>query len=187
MGRMARGYIGAGSNVGDRIGHLREGLRALSGRGILVRRVSSVWETEPLDGAGPGWFLNLVAEIEYEGPPAGLLERLQAIEREAGRVRDGVNRPRELDLDVLWLEAGPVSEPGLTVPHPRMWERGFVLAPLAELDPDLRRPDDGATIHDAARGARGRIRKVGPLDIGPAEGAGGGGRGPSGGGAATSV
>jgi len=164
MGGMRRAYLGIGSNVGDRERHVRDGLRRLRERGIDVRRVSSAWETEPLDGAGPGWFLNLVAEVGFPGSPPELLDALQEVERAAGRTRERPNEPRELDLDVLWIEGLEWRDDRLCVPHPRMWVRAFVLAPLAEVDPGLRRPSDGRTVRDLLGEAEGRVRCLGAFE-----------------------
>jgi 2-amino-4-hydroxy-6-hydroxymethyldihydropteridine diphosphokinase len=130
------GYVGLGSNVGDREGHLRAGLCAMSVGGVSPVAVSSLWETEPVDGAGPGWFLNLVARVTTDLAPEEILDVLLAAERDRGRERRRPNAPRELDLDLLMLGEERRSTPRLTLPHPRMWSRRFVLAPLAELAPE---------------------------------------------------
>ncbi len=166
MPAMGRGYVGIGSNVGDREGHVRTALDRLETRGVRIDAVSSVWETEPMESAGPGWFLNLVARVTFEGDPPSVLARLLDVEREAGRRRVRPNAPRELDLDLLWIDGLAWDGPGLVVPHPRMWRRAFVLAPLAELDPDLRDPDTGRTARESLADADGGIRRVGPLDRG---------------------
>ena len=144
--RRVTGYIGAGSNVGDREAHLAAGLLGLEGVGIRLGRVSSLWETEPVGTAGPGWFLNLCASIETDLPPLGVLGALLRLEAAAGRVRTGVQEARVLDLDLLVLDRLSLETPALTLPHPRMWERRFVLAPLAEIAPALRNPRTGRTV-----------------------------------------
>jgi len=136
MRRMV-GYVGLGSNVGDREEHLREGLCAMARGGVSPVAVSSLWETEPVDGAGPGWFLNMVARVATDRPPEEILEVLLAAELGRGRKRRRPNAPRELDLDLLLLGEAKRSTPSLTLPHPRMWSRRFVLAPLAELAPEF--------------------------------------------------
>lgn len=143
-----------GSNLGDRWANLRSGVRRLPGPGLEVAGLSSVWETAPVDGAGPDWFLNLVARIETVLEPRALLERLLGFERQAGRVRTRRNAPRVLDLDLLLLGTLECEEPGLTLPHPRLWDRRFVLAPLAELAPDLRNPRTGRTVVEEERALR---------------------------------
>ncbi len=100
--------------------------------------VSPVYETEPVGGpAGQAPFLNLVVELDTERSPRELLEVARRLEGDAGRVRTVHHGPRTLDVDVLLVDDLVVDEPDLTVPHPRMWERRFVLAPLADLAPEL--------------------------------------------------
>jgi 2-amino-4-hydroxy-6-hydroxymethyldihydropteridine diphosphokinase len=130
------GYVGLGSNVGDREENLRAGLLAMARGGVSPVAVSSLWETEPVNGAGPAWFLNMVARVDTERSPEEVLVVLLAAERERGRERRGVNDPRELDLDLLTLGDLRRSTPQLTLPHPRMGSRRFVLAPLAEIAPE---------------------------------------------------
>lgn len=145
---------------------MSEAVADLDRRGVRVRRVSSVWETEPVGTDAPEWFLNAVAEVETTRGPAEVLGILLAIEAEAGRVRGERNAPRELDLDLLWLGGLSVEEPGLSLPHPRMWDRRFVLAPLAELAPDLSDPRTGRTVADRLPRlpARPAARRLGALD-----------------------
>jgi 2-amino-4-hydroxy-6-hydroxymethyldihydropteridine diphosphokinase len=162
---MGRAYIGIGSNVGDREGQVRTAIVHLEDCGLEIERVSSVWETEPMESSGPGWFLNLVVRIRFDGDPPSLLERLLAVERAAGRHRLRPNAPRELDLDVLWIDGVSWNESDLVVPHPRMWGRAFVLAPFAELDPDLLDPTSGRTVREALLEADGAVRCVGSLDL----------------------
>jgi 2-amino-4-hydroxy-6-hydroxymethyldihydropteridine diphosphokinase len=132
------GYIGLGSSEGDRAGHLREGLAGLARGGVTVEAASSLWETEPVDGAGPGWFLNMAVRVRTDLSPEALLDLCLAVERARGRVRRGGRPgPRPLDLDLLVFEGVARATPRLTLPHPRMWERRFVLAPLAELAPEF--------------------------------------------------
>ena len=132
------GYIALGSNEGDRAGHLRDGLAKLARAGVEVDAVSSVWETEPVGDTGPGWFLNMAARVRTDRTPEELLDLCLAIERESGRVRGPEPRSRPLDIDLLLFEGVTRSTERLTLPHPRMWERHFVLAPLAELAPEVR-------------------------------------------------
>jgi 2-amino-4-hydroxy-6-hydroxymethyldihydropteridine diphosphokinase len=133
------GYVGLGSNLGDREEHLREGLIAIARAGVVPVAVSSLWETEPVDGAGPAWFLNMVARVATPLAPEAVLAVLLAAERGRGRKRGRPNAPRELDLDLLLLGGLRRSTPELTLPHPRLWSRRFVLAPLAELAPEFAR------------------------------------------------
>jgi 2-amino-4-hydroxy-6-hydroxymethyldihydropteridine diphosphokinase len=135
-----RAFVGLGSNLGDRRALLTEAVAGL-GRGGDVVGVSPLYETEPVGGpGGQGPFLNLVVELATADSPRRLLERCQALETAAGRVRQERWGPRTLDADVLYVEGETVDEADLTVPHPRLWERRFVLAPLADLAPDLVTP-----------------------------------------------
>jgi 2-amino-4-hydroxy-6-hydroxymethyldihydropteridine diphosphokinase len=152
------GYVGLGSNVGDREAHLRRALIAMDRAGIAPVAVSSVWETEPVDGAGPGWFLNMVARVTTELAPEAVLAAFQEIERAQGREPGTKNAPRELDLDLLTLGGLERRTAELTLPHPRMGSRRFVLAPLAELDPELAR---GLTTLDDPH----EVRKLGKLAL----------------------
>jgi len=160
-----RGYVALGSNLGDRQGALRAGLEGMRRRGLPPRLLSSVWETEPVDAPEPLWFLNMVAEVETGLPPRRVLELLLEVEREVGRVRTVRNAPRTLDLDLLLLGDLRLEEDGLILPHPRMWMRRFVLAPLAELAPDLRDPVGGTTVAGAlaALPPQPAARPLGPL------------------------
>ena len=125
-----RAYLGLGSNLGDRRAHLRQAVAGIPG----VVAVSPVYETEPVGGpAGQGPYLNLVVALETDRSPRELLDLAQGLEAGAGRVRTEHHGPRTLDVDVLLVGDLCVHEPDLVVPHPRMWERRFVLAPLADL------------------------------------------------------
>lgn len=130
-------FIGLGSNLGAREDHLRSALDELSqGGDIRVLRCSAFYETDPVGGPpGQNRYLNAVAELDTELAPRSLLERMQAIEARHGRVRTVPNAPRTLDLDLLLYRDHVLDEPGLIVPHPRMWQRQFVTQPLAELLP----------------------------------------------------
>ncbi len=129
-----RAFLGLGSNVGDRWSHLR---RAVAAVPDLVR-TSPVYETAPVGGpAGQGPFLNAVAELDTELSPRQLLGVCRQLEEAAGRARAERHGPRTLDVDVLLVGDLEVDEPDLVVPHPRIWQRPFVLVPLAQLAPDL--------------------------------------------------
>jgi 2-amino-4-hydroxy-6-hydroxymethyldihydropteridine diphosphokinase len=132
-----RAFIGLGSNLGDRRAHLRAAIEGLEAAGDVVA-VSPLYETAPVGGpAGQDDFLNVVVELRTADSPRALLERGQALEAAAQRERTDHWGPRTLDADVLWVEGEEVDEADLTVPHPRLWERRFVTAPLADLAPDL--------------------------------------------------
>ena len=142
---MTTAYVGLGANLGEREATLRRALELLGER-LEVTGVSSFRDTEPVGYADQPRFLNAAARVETELPPRELLDVLLAVERELGRVREGAPRfgPRTIDLDLLLHGDETIEEPGLTVPHPRLHERRFVLEPLVELDPDLVVPGRGA-------------------------------------------
>ena len=132
---MTRAFVGLGANLGDREATIRAALAALAKEdGIEVVAISTLRETEPV-GVGPQpLFLNGAAELETTLTACELLDRLLATEQRFGRVRvHGEHGPRTLDLDLLLYGGEEIDEPGLTVPHPRLHERAFVLEPLAEL------------------------------------------------------
>ena len=134
---MARAFIGLGSNLGDRRAYLKDAVEGMREHGDVFA-VSPLYETEPVGGpTGQGRYLNLVVELATPDTPRALLERCRALEEAAGRVRSERWGPRTLDADVLLVEGWEVDDPDLTVPHPRLWERRFVLQPLADLAPDL--------------------------------------------------
>ena len=132
------GYLGVGSNLGDRWARLRYGVGALADAGIEPLALSSVWESEPVGCDEPLWFLNMAVKFESSHQPLELLDALQQIERAAGRVRREVNAPRTLDLDLLVYGEIVLRDPRLRLPHPRMWQRRFVLEPLFEIESGLR-------------------------------------------------
>ena len=141
-----RAYIGLGGNLGDREATLRAAVDLLAVEpGIAVVAVSSFVETEPWGLADQPWFLNAVCAVETELGPRDLLALLLAVEQRLGRRRGDGPRfgPRSIDLDLLVHGELTVSEPGLVLPHPRLAERRFVLAPLAEIAPDLVVPGHG--------------------------------------------
>ncbi len=132
-------FIALGSNLGDRAQHIRDALRELAEAGdIRVLALSSLHETDPVGGPpGQPRYLNAAAELATDLEPHTLLQRMQAIEQRHGRERTIPNGPRTLDLDLLLYRDRVLDEPDLCVPHPRMWQREFVLKPLAEIcDPD---------------------------------------------------
>ena len=151
-----RAFIGLGSNLGDRRALLRravEGLRAGGRRGGRLAALRDRAGRRP-DGQGP--YLNLVVELSTSDTPRELLERCRALEEAAERVRTVRWGPRTLDADVLWVEGWQVDEEDLTVPHPRLWERRFVVQPLADLAPDL-------VTSEQLRAAGGKVVPVGSL------------------------
>jgi len=141
-----RAAIGLGSNLGDRAAHLEAGRRGIATLGDIVA-ASPVYETAPVGGPDQGPYLNAVVVLDTDLPARRLLEECLAIETAAGRERQERWGPRTLDLDLLLYGAETIDEPGLTVPHPRMGERRFVLAPLLDAWPDATLPD-GTPIAD---------------------------------------
>ncbi len=151
-----RAFIGLGSNLGDRRSFLRRAVDGLRAGGDVVA-VSPLYETAPVGGPeGQDPYLNLVVELSTSDPPRALLERCRALEAAAARVRTERWGPRTLDADVLWVEGWAVDEEDLTVPHPRLWERRFVVQPLADLAPDL-------VTSDQLSAAGGEVAAVGSL------------------------
>lgn len=130
-------YVALGANLGDAAQTLRDALDTLSNcPGIRLVAASSLYRTAPVDSSGPD-YVNAVAEIATTFTAPALLATLQAIENAAGRERPYRNAPRTLDLDLLLYGSARIDSPTLTVPHPRMGERAFVLVPLAEVAPTL--------------------------------------------------
>lgn len=157
---MTRVLLGMGSNLGDRRSRLREAVSALSG----VTAVSGVYETEPVGGPRQGAFLNIVvaleSDLEPEKLPREMLGVCQRLEAAAERTRDVRWGPRTLDVDILWIDGVRIDEPDLQIPHPRMFERRFVVSPLSEVAPDLVSEEQEAL-------AQGRVERLGPLGDDP--------------------
>lgn len=148
---MTEAWVGLGSNVGDREAHLRAALRGLASLGVLSL-VSPLYETEPVGFREQGPFLNAVAGLRTTLPPERFLARLQEIERAHGRVRTQRDGPRTLDLDLLFWGESVLALPGLSVPHPRLHLRRFVLAPLCDVAPGLLHPTLGRTARELLEG-----------------------------------
>jgi 2-amino-4-hydroxy-6-hydroxymethyldihydropteridine diphosphokinase len=144
------GYLGLGSNLGDRRGHLQDAVDALPGRGVDVLASSSVYETEPVgEVLDQPAFLNAAVAVRTELDPEAVLEASKAIERDLGRKAGGRRHaPRPIDIDLLLFGDAPYASERLRLPHGEVTSRRFVLVPLLELDPDLRTPD-GASLRDA--------------------------------------
>jgi 2-amino-4-hydroxy-6-hydroxymethyldihydropteridine diphosphokinase len=144
---MPRAWIGLGSNLGDRLGYIKKAL-ALIGRirETTVVAVSSLYDTAPVGREDQPRFLNAVAEVSTGLDPGGLLGELRAIEDRCGRIRRDIWGPRTLDLDLLVYEGVQISSDELTVPHPRLAERAFVLVPLAEIAPSVAVPGLGRDV-----------------------------------------
>lgn len=141
---MPRAVVGLGANLGDPPGQLREAIAAI-GRlpATTLAAVSSFYRSAPLGYVDQPDFINAAVAIDTALEPAALLAALRAIEAAAGRRRSFANAPRPLDLDLLLYGDREIDEPGLTVPHPRLHERAFALAPLVEIEPDAAIPGRG--------------------------------------------
>ncbi len=150
MARVA--YLALGTNLGDRVAHLREAIARLdAAEGVRVLRESRVYETEPVGVTDQPKFLNMVVEVELaeEVTPRDLLALAKRIEAEMGRKQGERWGPREIDIDILLVGEERISEPGLEIPHPQMWARAFVMVPLADLVPEMRTPS-GETVGEVA-------------------------------------
>ena len=151
-GAARRAFVALGSNVGDRIAHLRGAVDGFDG----VAAVSDVYETKPVGGPEQGPYLNMVVRLQTSASARQLLAECRARELEAGRVRVVHWGPRTLDADVLWIDGVRVEAPDLVVPHPRMYERDFVLVPLADVGADLLPEGYDPTVADG-------VVRLGPL------------------------
>ena len=136
-------YLSLGSNVGDRAINLKDAIAALTDSGVEVRKVSSIYETEPVDLLEQPWFLNCVVETQTKLAPLDLLQALRAVEARMGSKKLVSKGPRLIDLDILLYADETIDTPELQVPHPSMHLRRFVLVPLAEIAPHARHPRSG--------------------------------------------
>jgi 2-amino-4-hydroxy-6-hydroxymethyldihydropteridine diphosphokinase len=157
-----RAYLGLGSNLGDRRQYLRDAVASLRALGSRLV-VSPVYETAPVGGPEQGPYLNCVVCLDSELEPFALLALAHRLEAEAGRVRVVKDGPRTLDVDVLLVGDLQLDTPELTIPHPRMHERGFVLAPLEDLDPNAVPAEWRRHIAGAATLATD-VRRVGTIE-----------------------
>lgn len=146
---MTRAYLGLGSDRGDRARWLRRGMCELASAGLHLGVPSSIYLTEPVGDAALPWFLNCAVQIIQPPPPEELLELCLDVERRCGRLRVGGGlQSRSLDIDILLYDQQVIECPQLAIPHPRMHERRFVLAPLAEIAPTSRHPVLGSSVEE---------------------------------------
>jgi|SRR5271165_947055 len=159
---MATVYIALGSNVGNREENLREAVQRLRLAALFIKRVSSTYETEPVDYLDQDWFLNSVLVAETDLTPQELLARLREIELAMGSKKPFAKGPRLIDLDILLYGNETVGTPDLQVPHPRLLERLFVLVPLAEIAPTYRHPTWKVTVAELLKQSpdRSEVRKL---------------------------
>ncbi len=156
-------YLSLGSNIGGRADNLRAALEQLAAPDLRILRISPSYETEPVEYTPQPWFINLVAEAETELFPRQLLLRIARVERALGRVRTVPKGPRTIDIDILLYGRAIVHTAQLEIPHPRMAERRFVLAPLADLAPDLRHPVTRKSVREMLDAApKQAVRVVNP-------------------------
>jgi len=132
-------YLSLGSNLGDRAGNLRAAIEKLSGFGEIVA-VSSFYETEPVELTNQPWFVNCAVALETEQVPEAFLGELLALEQSMGRRRTQKKGPRTIDIDILLFGDAIIETAGLSIPHPAMHQRRFVLVPMAEIAPEQRHP-----------------------------------------------
>jgi len=132
-------YLSLGSNLGDRAGNLRAAIEKLSGFGKIVA-VSSFYETEPVELTNQPWFVNCAVALETEQVPEAFLGELLALEQSMGRRRTQKKGPRTIDIDILLFGDAIIETAGLSIPHPAMHQRRFVLVPMAEIAPEQRHP-----------------------------------------------
>jgi len=141
MPKIHTAFIAVGSNLGNKIENCKSGIRALTGVDLRVKARSRIYETEPVDFKDQDWFVNFVVKIETMLDPLGLLERIQSVQRDAGRISDAIRfGPRVLDLDIIFFDDIVLDLPQLVIPHPRMHKRRFVLRPLCDIDPGIMHP-----------------------------------------------
>ena len=138
---MHTAYISVGSNLGDKLENCQRGVASLISNGCRLVAQSGIYRTEPVDYLDQDWFVNYVVQIETQLEPRQLLRIIHTVQKEAGRISDKIRfGPRTLDLDIILYDALTIKNSDLTIPHPRMHKRRFVLQPLCDIDPTLIHP-----------------------------------------------
>lgn len=156
-------FLSLGSNLRDKRRNLKRALQLLENPSVRILRASSLYQTQPVGNADQPWFVNQAVEIETDLTPWVLLALLQTIEKKMGRTRTIMNGPRLIDLDILLAENTILDTPDLTIPHPRMAARNFILVPLSEIAPDALHPILGkrAAVLLAESCDRSAVQKIG--------------------------
>jgi 2-amino-4-hydroxy-6-hydroxymethyldihydropteridine diphosphokinase len=149
-------YLGLGSNLEDRVGNLKEAIRLIGERDVSILKRSSLYKTEPLDFTDQPYFYNCVLKTKSTLSPLELLEEIQAIEKKLGRQKLRDNGPRIIDIDILFAGDRVIRTESLTVPHPCLHMRNFVLRPLLEIAPSLLHPVLRKTIRRICREGEGK-------------------------------
>jgi 2-amino-4-hydroxy-6-hydroxymethyldihydropteridine diphosphokinase len=157
-------YLSLGSNVGAPEANLNTAIEALPAAGVVVRRVSSFYVTEPVDYLEQAWFLNSVVKADTELPALSLLRAVRGIESKMGSTKSIAKGPRLIDIDILLYGQQKIDTPELQVPHPRMTQRKFVLVPLTEIAPGLRHPAWCGTVEQllAETPDKSKVQRVAP-------------------------
>ena len=162
----SRIFLCLGSNRGDRKGHLETALEKLRRKGVKVQQRSSFYWTEPVDVVEQPTFLNLVCEVETSLNPESLLKACLSTEKEVGRVREKRKGPRRIDVDILFYGQERIRNANLTIPHPALYQRNFVLIPLEEIAPEFPDPVCGKSIRELRQLCRDRagVRRLSPVE-----------------------